>query len=395
MNYGSRYLGSCAESGEDGVVKFDWNEFIKGILLFDTFVLESMRLREFPHLIERFGVDGVCSLLSTGSVELVAEAVSIGEITGSQRPHTNVFKCNVIRMSSQKEYVHRCLEVVRELEGLSKRENQAVRKAIATAVKDTPADYRCKSLRQMNHFLEFNPAMIAPALSAAAARWEGATLSKDRFSIRTEPRGDDRFFVDFEHPDARSLSSEQKQNIIRRGILGSVDLDVRFEAMERHRAVPVISPDDIALVDDRMSLLLSNLPSSGQLQRFERLERIIEFPDLSGAIESGKLDFERLLKIRDSDECREFRRWLVNMDGKSDAEISELFTSIRARIASGLGTGTGKAIRFLATNALGLIDAGTGLLSGAVDTFLLNKVFPNRGPLVFVNTLYPSVFRDD
>lgn len=392
MNYGSRYLGSCATSSVGDEVDFSWNEFVRGILLFDTFVLESMRLREFPLLIDQLGVEAVCDMLSGGAVELVAEAISIGEITASMKPHNSLYKCNVIRSADQKAYVHSCLQCVRDIDRLSKRESQRVRLAIANAVKETPDDYRLKSLRQLNHNLESNPIMVAPALAASAMQWEKVSLRKEGFSIRCEPKGNEWYFVDFDHPDAKSLSDEQKQNIIRRGILASVDLDVRFEAMERHKAVPVVNPLDVALVDDRMSMLLENMQSGVQKKRFERLERILDLPDMSNSIASGKLDYEGLIGLRNSDECREFRRWLPNMDGKSDDEIKDLFSSTRARIASKLGTGTGKMMRFAAATGLGLIDP-TGFVAGAIDTFLLDKVFPNRGPLIFVNDMYPSVFQ--
>jgi hypothetical protein len=44
---------------DDDRLVFNWNEFLIPMILFDTFVMESVKLREVPFLIQKFGVDAV------------------------------------------------------------------------------------------------------------------------------------------------------------------------------------------------------------------------------------------------------------------------------------------------------------------------------------------------
>jgi hypothetical protein len=69
---------------------------------------------------------------------------------------------------------------------------------------------------------------------------------------------------------------------------------------------------------------------------------------------------------------------------------------LRNKVSSIVHTSTGKTLRFAATTALGLIP-GAGLIlgpaSGAIDSFLIDSVFPNPGVLAFLTHTYPSLFK--
>ena len=47
----------------------------------------------------------------------------------------------------------------------------------------------------------------------------------------------------------------------------------------------------------------------------------------------------------------------------------------------------------LAMTGIGLKDPAKGLVVGAVDTFILNRLLSSPGPVVFVNNTLPSLFR--
>jgi hypothetical protein len=49
-----------------------------------------------------------------------------------------------------------------------------------------------------------------------------------------------------------------------------------------------------------------------------------------------------------------------------------------------------KTLRFAVTTSIGLLTANSptaGILSSAVDSFLLNKLFPDRSPRLFMNQI--------
>jgi hypothetical protein len=66
-------------------------------------------------------------------------------------------------------------------------------------------------------------------------------------------------------------------------------------------------------------------------------------------------------------------------------------TNVSERIADAIRSPTGKAVRFAATAAADVVPFG-GLVVGAVDTFVLDKLLPQPGPVSFLGAAYRSIF---
>jgi hypothetical protein len=117
-----------------------------------------------------------------------------------------------------------------------------------------------------------------------------------------------------------------------------------------------------------------------------------KFPEFSD--KQGTINVDRLLKIRESRETRDFRDWLGNVGAASDAEIKDRVASLRALIGLKISSPSGQAIRFLATSAAGFVPhaAPTALALGVFNQFILDEIFPRSGVAAFVNELYPSIF---
>lgn len=99
--------------------------------------------------------------------------------------------------------------------------------------------------------------------------------------------------------------------------------------------------------------------------------------------------------MRESAECREFREWLVSLDEVSDAQIKEMADSVKNRIASIVGSTGGRVMRFVATTGIGLIPPIgpiAGVVAGAVDAFLVDRVLSKSGVVAFLSETYPSLF---
>jgi hypothetical protein len=79
----------------------------------------------------------------------------------------------------------------------------------------------------------------------------------------------------------------------------------------------------------------------------------------------------------------------------SDAEIEKMVASARATLARVLSSPKGKVARFIVTSAVGLIPGGfaaASLATGAIDSFLIEKVLPRSGICAFLTDTYPSLF---
>lgn len=109
----------------------------------------------------------------------------------------------------------------------------------------------------------------------------------------------------------------------------------------------------------------------------------------------GSFDLEKLLEICESRECKEFRTWLWSSADASDEEILDQFTGLSKKLMIWAHGNVGKAIRWSASTGIGFIPVVGNIVGGGVgliDTFLLEKVLPQSGPVTFLNRHYPSLF---
>jgi len=106
------------------------------------------------------------------------------------------------------------------------------------------------------------------------------------------------------------------------------------------------------------------------------------------------VDAERLLRLRASPECHEFRAWLRDSDGISDDAVQDLLPGLRDRLGSVVRGRGVRAARFVVSSGAGLAagdPTGTGV--SVVDSFIIDRLLPRPGPLAWLALKYPSVFK--
>lgn len=130
------------------------------------------------------------------------------------------------------------------------------------------------------------------------------------------------------------------------------------------------------------------------MQKVSNISSPKDFPDLGVLADEGRLKLDKVLEIRETKECKEFRDWLTGIDTATDEEIKERIDGIRARIGNFLGGIPGKSVRLLISTGLGFIPSGAAIsfVESLGDTFLLEKIFPASGPIAFINKMLPSAF---
>lgn len=117
-------------------------------------------------------------------------------------------------------------------------------------------------------------------------------------------------------------------------------------------------------------------------------------PDIDTIDENKHVDIAKFPEIRDTAECLEFRLWLSSIDKATDAEIAERMSILRAKFSDITHGNAGKTLRFLITTGLGTIPGVgtiTGIVGSRLDTFLLDKVLPYPGKVLyqFANVIMP------
>jgi hypothetical protein len=141
----------------------------------------------------------------------------------------------------------------------------------------------------------------------------------------------------------------------------------------------------------RLGFLLHDLLPQRLERNFQRVVDLAGVPEFLPRVDS--IDLKALLSVRDSLELKEFRNWLHHSPTLTDQEIAERVTGAKARMAEFSSSLSGKFARFIITTGTGLIAPLPGLITGAIDAFLVDKVLPRSGIWTFVNRLYPSLFK--
>jgi hypothetical protein len=194
---------------------------------------------------------------------------------------------------------------------------------------------------------------------------------------------------------AHGFSKEVEHKVVERGILAVAGLNLRVQLMNGLEALTGFKDNDAELLETKLSILANEY--NGETVE-ERMGRVITLGGLGPVTRAGgiKVDVDRLMKYRASEDCEKFRVWLKTIDERSDDEIAAEFTRVRNKIALAIGSPLGKAIRFIVTTAAGAIP-GAGIVAGpaltATDTFLLDRVLGRPGPTAYLGKKYPPMFR--
>jgi hypothetical protein len=70
---GSSAIANPTSDARDIIVKLDVGGFVRRLLMFDTYILYSVRLKEVPELVNHFGFQGTMDLFASGALELRLE----------------------------------------------------------------------------------------------------------------------------------------------------------------------------------------------------------------------------------------------------------------------------------------------------------------------------------
>jgi hypothetical protein len=237
------------------------------------------------------------------------------------------------------------------------------------------------------------PHLVRQSVVLAVEQMMNVKLREFEIAVHAIDREDIRVETDI--PERLKLDLPTAHKIIERALLGVAGLVHRFAEMEAYSAISGFIEEDLPLVSEQLDFLAKSISPAAKEQQFRRVVTMAGFPDFSAASDQRKVNMARLLEIRETNECREFREWLPSIAAASDKEIRERIESLRSRLGNLVSTAGGKTVRLLATTGIGCIPVVgpmAGLVAGAIDTFLLEKLLPKSGPVAFLSRLYPSVF---
>lgn len=405
MDIQKRFVGPCARPVDDErEIVIRGGDLATTLLLFENYTLESCKLLEFPQLIDLFGFDSVMELVKSRSLKIKCDVnliVVLGETkelirTGKWLEYDFTF----VRAANHEEYTRRCRSKITTSHHLNRKQLQKLRGEIAVKIdKDAgkPPDVNSPELKAIRNFLQEaseNHPNVKRACATELKERHGIKISPNDFSLIIHRLDSERLKAETDIPKLLNIDEYQTHEVIKYALLRMSSINDRFGLMERYKALTGLNDFDLPVFEGRYEFFAHEINPTKDINRLNRVMHIKGFPDFNELAERGQLKLDKILEIRETNECKEFREWLSGIDTATDEEIEERINSIRGRIGNFLGRITGKSVRFLVSTGLGFVPGGAliGLSASVVDTFLLEKFFPTSGPIAFLNKKLPSAF---
>lgn len=402
MTIRSRLIGPCViETQDPAEPAFDAAAFIHRLFLFDCYVLQSVHFRELPDLVRMFGASGVRTLLQVGALRAQCDAVSVGQMGQTDLFRTtkkrgplplNSFSLGIVRAHDQRRLVSAALKNVDRAFG-DRKEIIKLKRALVDSLEQPPPGFGAEALRSVPGDLQ-NHELLRSAIAGAAARTRGANLANSVIEARAIQLDADDFRLESNVGDLLHLDEGDTHRVLEQAALAIGGLNFRLEQMKVHKALSGATDDDTSIFEHKLGIIAHDCDPERAQEEFRRVIAIRDFPAIDA--QSTRIDVDAFLKARSSPELREFRAWLQTAHTLADDEVRERIASVSARIKAHFHSTPGRALRFLATTAIGLhpsYGVAVGTAASAIDAFVVDKVFGVSGPALFLNHTYPSIFK--
>jgi len=164
--------------------------------------------------------------------------------------------------------------------------------------------------------------------------------------------------------------------------------------MKAYSALSGFRDDELPLFRKKLDFLADVASAEKRERSFQRVIEIANAPRF--APNEERVDVEKLMKVRDSSEAREFRDWIASCGDADEDEIREQVSGWKAKVGLKADGKIGKTMRFLVTNLAGFLPPPVGTVVGpalgALDSFLFGTIIPRSGIAAFVDEMFPSIF---
>ncbi len=388
-------LHTNAPSDEYGGLEVDVAPLFLHLLLFETVILRSIRLADVAKLVRTVGADQTIELLNAGCVHIRAGVEHIGA-PNRREPVVQLVQLHPKDpVGELARMMHEAFDTLPMRSAIRHRLKLAVTKQRLTS-EPAHTSFGPNAMRKTFQEAVANTDVFNRALQAASVRWAN--------SIPIAPGAVRSEIIDGNlHFEARDIEADPGVigQVVRRACLAVARLHTELGSMARDNAVTALDDDSTALMEAHTTFLFRSQNPDKRVEQFARVLEATGLPDFDNEVRARSIDVEQLLRIRDTNECREFRAFLTGADTLNAEELRDRTGALRGRIGGALQSTTGRILRLFATTGLGALAGGPlGAIAGAaagmgvdaIDAFVVDKLFPRSGIVTFVGKQYPSIF---
>ena len=388
-----RILSPAAIHGAGNrVVSIDLSSIVTRILLSETYVFQSVQANDLLLLAQAFDQSGVLTLFQAGALKIHYDTFTIGQ-TGQLRADQN-FRDNNKRLPlcSYSFSEIRLADQEARFETVCGGLRPDLRDAVKANRIATPSSFKPQVFDGFYGDIRRNPLVLE---SAVRHDLKTRAIKAKNLKLSVEETDPEDFRVSNNLVSEYHVSEQMAHHVIERAILASANVNVKFGQMKVCDALSGIKETDLPVIQAKFGSAIGFVEAGHGESRFERVAQItgLQGPKFG----ETKVDAEKLLRIRESDECRAFRDWLADTGSLSNHQLRDRVRGLNARIRQAINSTPGKAVRFLISTGFSFVPhrPELGLAASVIDTFIVERLAPRDAVVVFLSDLYPSVFKKD
>jgi hypothetical protein len=410
MSVRDRVIDQCICPGPSGTgLAWDSDTVLTNLLLFETLVADSIVLQlEVPAAVNAFGYDEVLSLVESGALGFHAGWLFSANITPKGPEDTFAFLdeyawspdiyCIENFSMADPEVLWDALSAdLPNVAGLTKRKASKLADAVSAQLVALPKNYGAVSTLETCAEVLYDASGLRRAVATWLSRAQGAVVTPNDVELSVAPEELDppTLRIESNLEKALGLSPKEAYTAVGEGLLAVFRLHARIETMKACDAICGLREDESKFFDAKLDFLAREVLPAAQIERFHRVLTIFNLPRLAPAMDDGRLKVKKFIELRDSEECKQFRGWLRNLDDADTEEIEERVASLRAKMGNALHRNEGRAARFIVVNGISfvpLVGPFVSMALSGVDEFVVDRVLPEGGPVAFLSSRYPSLF---
>jgi hypothetical protein len=406
MNLGNNIFGLCGRfNDESDAMTLLPDVLATNLLLFDKFIMVSCLLKEFPLMIDQFGLSSTIDLLKSDALTIncdPSQIVMIGSTDEAVRKGRLFdYDVAIIRTPDHREYMDSCFkDILKKVRFKSIDDFIMLKTAILRRLdrgarsEDLLTRPESKASRALVSHLENNFPTIKRAVISQLNELGKTNISPKDFSLVIHRIEQDKFKAETNIKDVFRLSDLDSHDVIQKAILSLGSAKQTFAYMAEYSAICSLNDRELTLFDEELRFYAEASAPGKIISQLNRVLDIKGFPNFQTIAETGDLRLDRILELRETREIREFRAWLSGIALASEKEIKEQLESTINHIGTFLPTKKGKSLKILVSTGLGLLPGGTmiGAVASFFESFMVEKLFPQSGPISFVNNMLPTVY---
>lgn len=404
MSY-RKIIGTCSTwdaSGEP--TEIDYSQILENLFLFDSFIMQSNRMKELPHFIYQFGPNGTKALLKHGGLKLLFNPTFITSPNSAEKSYAHFQNGTTIingvdfglgKLIQLNEIISKEMNAGLARVGMAGKPGIKIKESFSIALLPFDANEGESTHASIKPELLGKGTLVKQAISLVVAKKNGVELDPENIRVEFEFIEEFGYRVTTNLPDLLRIEPKEARSIIVSAVLALSDMNLMFERMAKHKATATLRESDIKMLDYKMDSLYSIIDPSGPKRALHRVTSLAGLPNFSAFDFSSEKNIQHFVEIRNSSECCAFRKWLSESEFISDEELSDMMMPIRSRIGVFFNSSAGKSLRWAASTSVGFAPGGTivGPMLSAVDTFLLDTILPSKGPVAFLGAHYASLFK--